>query len=528
MGISAYLDGAETLFLLLSLLFVWHGFDRRSARWWAAGGAALGLAFLTKEAAVLWLALPVAFAMLTCGPDDARWSVRSVAAWLLAFVTVAGWWWPYVFAVDGHVYMWPGSPLTAIIAVATCVVGVAAAAPIFLLLLSRRPAVARLALRISGVTLMLAWIAAFVATMEANSWPLPNDYASTLPHYLRAVVAGNLTPWPLSLAACAWLAWRSLRQPADRLVALGLAFWSPFAIVVAHRGLALRDMLPMLYLIYLGGGILLAEVSSWLRETSRATAFVAIAVIVAALGASGFAGQRTFFDNAHRPLDTSDWNNPLVQRTAAWLDANVAPGTPIMSSRLYFSQVYTLTGAKFPVYQLPTINVVPQPDEQPYLRPRSTLFRWEDAGLGPPREDERWLTVDEFDMKRYFTALSETDLIDGLRQHNVGYLIVTGEDTAFSSTRYLDYFYDNPAFTLVHQDAAGPTVAFIFSVDRSRLAQRDYQTVVPATVLNRLYEQSRGVMSPLQFVRAISPRGVVVRPSAGLAPDLQAVTVPGD
>jgi 4-amino-4-deoxy-L-arabinose transferase-like glycosyltransferase len=529
MGISAYLDGAETLFLLLSLLLVWHGFERRSARWWAAGGVALGCAFLTKEAAMLWLPLPVAFAMLTCGPGDARWPVRGVAAWLLAFVAVAGWWWPYVFAVDGRVYMWPGTPLSAAVAVAAAAAAVSVAALLFVLLERRHPAAAHHMLRASGLALTFGWVAAFIFTMETTSWPYPKDFVATIPHYFRTVVAGNVVPWPLAACAALWTFARAPRQPATRLLALGLLLWLPFATFAANRNFALRDLLPMIYLVYAAAGILLADVSAWLRREAGSTmAPIAIGVIVLALIANGVAGQRTFFDNSHGPLDASDWNNPLVQRTAAWLDAHVTPDTPVMSSRLYFSQFYVLTGAKFPVSQLPTVNVVPRPDEQPYLQPRSTLFRWEDAELGPPRADERWLTVDEFEGKRYFTALSETDLLDELRQRDIGYLVVTGEDAAFSSLRYLDYFSDNPAFSLVHEDQTDAASVFIFRVDRSRLAPRDYPTVVPATVLNHLYGQYGGGMSAGQFVRAINPWGVVVRPSSGLAPALTTVTIAGD
>jgi hypothetical protein len=346
---------------------------------------------------------------------------------------------------------------------------------------------------------------------------------------LRSVVAGNLVPWPLVTCGVAWISVGAVKRPAHRLILLGLLLWSPFAIVVAHRGLALRDMLPMIYLVYLAAAILLADVSAWLlRETPRATACATVAVIVGALVLSGFVGERSFFNESHRPREASDWNNPLVQRAATWLEGNAAPGDSIMSSRLYFSQLYTLTDARFPVAQLPTVNVVPRPGAATYLTPRSTLFRWEDADLPAPRPDEPWLTVDEFARKRYFTALSESDLLDGLHKRRVDFLVVSGEDAAFSSTRYLDYFYDNPGFALVYQERSATSSITIFRVDRQRLARRDYATVVPATVLNRLFAQYRGDMSPQQFVRAISPRGITVRPSEGLSPELTAVTTNGD
>lgn len=407
--------------------------------------------------------------------------------------------------------------------------GVGLAAALNRLLQRRLPAVAMAGLRACGLAIALGWIAAFVYTMETQSWPYPKDFTETVPDYLRSVVAGNVQPWPLVAGALIWILARGVRDPGARLVALGLLLWLPFASFVANRNFALRDLLPMIYLVYLAAGMLLAELLGWLRRDAGATgATIAGAVIVSALIVSGVVGERAFLQQSYAPRTSSDWGNPLVERTADWLNEHVPPGTPIMSSRLYFSHIYTLTAARYPVSQLPTVNVVPKSGRTPFLVPRTTLFRWEDHELVPQRNDEHWLTVDEYVQKRYFTALSEADLIDTIRRRGIDYVIISGEDAAFSSTRYLDYFSANPAFSLVHEDQTTATSAFVFRVDRQVLAPRSYATVVPGTVLNHLYQRFGTGVSPSEFVQAINPGGVVARPSAGLEPALAAVTTPGD
>ena len=101
--------------------------------------------------------------------------------------------------------------------------------------------------------------------------------------------------------------------------------------------------------------------------------------------------------------------------------ANIPRGTPIMSSRLYFSQLYLRTGARYPIAQLPTVNVVPLAGALPYLQARSTLFRWEDRLLPAPQQETHWISVDAYSSKHYFTALSEDDLLREITRRQDGY-----------------------------------------------------------------------------------------------------------
>ena len=362
--------------------------------------------------------------------------------------------------------------------------------------------------------------------METHSWPYPKDFVHTMPAYLRHVVAGNVAPWPLMAAAVVALFARARGDARYSLLALAFALWLPFAIFVANRNFALRDLLPMIYIGYAVAGVIVAELFAWLQRQvdGRAAQFAAGAVVLVACAYVGAQSMAMF--NDHRtdpPLASADWNNALVQDTVSWLEDNVPPGTSLMSSRLYFSQLYIQTHGAYPIAQLPTVNVVPRPARTPYLEPRSTLFRWEEALLAPASADEHWISVDNYPEKHYYTALSQEDLIAQLENRRANYLIVTGEDVAFSTTRYLDYFFAQPAFTLVHHDAVdGAGETYIFHVDRAKLALSTYRTVIPGSVLQTLAASAAGRLDAAGVVSAINPLGVTVRPEDGLSPDLRA------
>ena len=63
-------------------------------------------------------------------------------------------------------------------------------------------------------------------------------------------------------------------------------------------------------------------------------------------------------------------------------------------------------------------------------------------------------------------------MIEQLRTHNIGYLVLTSEDAGFSSLSYLDYLLANPGFTLLHvEEADDLNRVYFFRVDRDRLQQ---------------------------------------------------------
>lgn len=521
LGTTLFLDGVETLFLMAFLGSSWRAFESGRPQWWALAGSCFAAAFLTKESAIQWLPLPLAFALLS-----SEHRTRAVAAGLgvfygIACVALTGWW-VWVYTVTGRVYFWgyPDERLgvwlgAASVAVAACLLCWATTlrfAP------RRLPALARAA----GLALVGASVAIVFYHMEyRGGWPFPHDYVHTVPRYLWEVARPDTEPWPLIVAAVAWVAVKAPRHQEARLLALALVLYLPFGLLVANRWLQQRDLLPMMYLAYVAVGGLVADAA---RRARIQGTLPAIAVVAAA-GYAVFASQQTkallaeqeSYDSTAVTQD--DWDNPLTHDLAEWISSNIPAGAPLMSSRLYYSHLYVLDRGQHPIVQLPTVRVEPRPGETPLLRPMSTMFRWEDHRMRPQSAEPRWLYVVRYPVKRYYIALSEWDLLRDIRERGIQYVVLTGEDAGYSSLSYLDYFLNNPGFTLVHRDERSPgNAAYVFRVDRSRLAERAYQARTTMETLDALAREWPG-RSVSEVAAAIGAGGIAIRPvSAGDSP----------
>ena len=513
LGTTLFLDGTETLFLLLFLAALWRAFQSESARWFALSGVLFGAAFLTKETAIQWLPLPLAFALLSNEHRN-----RRIALGLAVYAAIAGAilaaWWGWVYVVTGRVYFWglPDSQLVAWGVIAAASVGAIGLAWIVL----RRLAAQHLPVlaRGLGVALVIGWVGLVFAFLELTSWPFPKEHWRTVPQYLWQVAAPNSQPWPLVALGALWLLARGHHDRAARLLALGLLLFLPFALLVVNRVLSYRDLLPMVYLAYVGAAGLAAFALRW--AAAHAGTLVVGGTVVLGLVAFAVAQTQELLDE-RLPYDRAavtqaNWDNPLVHSAASWIGENVPAGAGIMAGRLYFSHLYVLDQGRHPIYQLPTLRVEPKSGEVPFLTRVTTLFRWEDHRMGPAHEEERWLYVRRYPVKTYYVGLSEWDLLGDLRERSVDYLVLTGEDAGFSSFTYLDYFDENPAFERVYADRPSSTNGvYIYRVDRSQLAPRTYQAVLNEQTLAALAHEF-GAGSPEELAAAIDPDGIVVRP----------------
>jgi 4-amino-4-deoxy-L-arabinose transferase-like glycosyltransferase len=477
MGSSVFLDGAESFFLLLALLLLHKALMWGGARWAAASGAALGLAFLTKESTLLWVPLPFLAALLL-GPAVER-PREMLVAYGAGFLAVAGWWWVYVLALTGDIYLL-GDPARAsiwLVAGALCIALAAIAVPFGV---RRGARIHHRGRAIIAGTLLLAWAAFFLIGLERNStWPFSPDYIRTVPDYVSTTLASWLRPLPLIAAAWGCVAYRAMRGSlGDRLLLLGLLLFLPFALFVANRDLHVRDILPIVYLSYLALARAAIDFARWFAEAAGEALAPAVGggaaalVVLAGLAWFVMAENDRFADtrSAFNPAVTrqDNWDNPLAQSVASWLERNVDPGTPVMSSRLYYSHVYTLANGSFPVWQLPTVRVAFEGNDHEPAR-ASTLFRWEDHRM-PAGTPEPWLYLQRYPLKGYYVGLSERDLLSDIATHQIEYLVITGDDAGFSSLSLLAYFENHPAFTSVASFVANDTnQAHIFHVSDSML-----------------------------------------------------------
>lgn len=520
MGVTLFLDGVETFFLLLTMFSTHQMLREGNARWAAVAGVSLGLAVLTKESALLWAPLPPLALLLQAPPAERPRAM--LVAYGLGFTAVAGWWWPYVFAVTGSVYLL-GSLSNAAVWLGgfALVVGIPAA----VLASWRGPKLGLGARWLIAAGLLVAWDALFFIGLERNSgWPFPWDYIHNVPEYVSSILAVWVKPLALIALAWVYVAYRAARGSlGDRLLLLGLLLFMPFALFVANRGLNLRDILPVIYLSYVAlarGGIALAM---WVaakvgEQFTPATGGALAALLVLGVFSWYAVPELGRFANVQAGFDPTavrqnNWDNPLVHRTAAWMDEHVPPGTPVMSGRLYYSQLYVLTEGRYAWWQLPTVRVEFD-DSAPALVRATTMFRWEDHLMaeGP---GEPWLYLRRYPVKGYYVGLSERDLLDDLAEHEIGYVIVTGDDAGFSSLSLLPYFEDHPAFrnvTSFVEDAQNQV--YVFQVDSSRLVPTSPAARVSGETVGALHDQL-GETDARSLLNGLSPGGYVLTESYG-------------
>jgi hypothetical protein len=339
------------------------------------------------------------------------------------------------------------------------------------------------------------------------TWPYPNDYVQTVPRYLNTV-APQAQPYLLLAAAWIWVAavWR--RNDAARLLGVAGLLFLPFALFAANRGLQLRDALPLVYLAYVVLGIAAASVLGVVRRNIRQPmGDVLMAAALVAFGGAFAFQQATLFrvDNdaaASIGVRADSWDSVLVGETAAWMDANLPAGSRVLANRLYFSSLYVHTGGRFPVRQLPTVRVDIDPSRQALLAPRSNLFRWGDTTLRAGRPGDEWLYLKQFPVKDYWVGMSQQELLQYIQAHEIDAVVLTGEDAAFSTLAYADYFSGHPAFALRYTKAYSPSdQVFVYSVDRSKLAPAPHSTVISPASIAALEAQTG--LSPQELATAL-------------------------
>lgn len=467
LGASLFLDSTLSALVLTALLLLFRAREHDSVGLHAAAGAALGAAFLVKESAVIFLILPL---LLTLASGGGRSWALGLGAWAAGFLAVTAWWWAWVYHYTGEIFML-GEP-SAVQATAA-LGGAAITAGIIVLRSGRRHALDASARTLSvGALVAAAWGAIFIFGLEWRSWEHPGNYIGDVPAYAAGILAPAFPAAPLAAAAFVWALLRTLRgdRTAAFLVCSCLAFL-PFALFSANRELALRDLAPLLYIFAGLTGCAAGWLIAWGRRLAESQAVpalrlagvVVVAGAVAAVALQGFGR----VDRADVTTFDADWDNDAARQTAAWLQANAPAGSVVMSTRLYHSHVHFLTEGRYPVHQLPTVLVEVETSTSPLARPRGTQFRWTPL---PERERDAWLYLARHLSKGYFVGLAESDLLAGLADEGVRYVVLNVPDAGFSSPSFLGYFATHPAFSRVFEARFGESAqTVIFEVDQAKL-----------------------------------------------------------
>jgi 4-amino-4-deoxy-L-arabinose transferase-like glycosyltransferase len=487
-GLMLYLDPAQCTLLLLAVLCMWEAMRSHRMRWFVVAGVSTGVAFLMKESAIQWLPLAAA-AWLAIPSMRTRGVARGVLAYCAAYGSFIALWCGWVWWTTGELFLLGeptpaklAAPVAAVAALVTFAIGIA----LWPRLPQRARAAGTAAAPAAAIGLLALWFVFIIYGLTAYStWPYPNDYLHTVPRYLASVVP-QAQPFYLLALAWVWAFVYAIRGfERYRLILIVGTLFLPFALVVANRNLQLRDALPLVYLSYVLLGIVTAHAVHMFRRAFPDGYPTVLLLGAAVTLGSAFVlqqGQEFRGASAERPSPVTradSWNSPFVLALSAWLDANLPSGANILSSRLYFSSLYVHTDGRFAIRQLPTVRVDIDASREAPIEARSNLFRWGDVGLRATQPDDTWLYLGQYPGKQYWVGLSEQELLEYARAHGIEYLVLTGDDVAFSTAAYVDYFLRHPGFSLLYTQEEPPLHhAFVFAVRPELLHRVRHETVV--------------------------------------------------
>ena len=90
--------------------------------------------------------------------------------------------------------------------------------------------------------------------------------------------------------------------------------------------------------------------------------------------------------------------------------------------------------------------------------------------MRPTQPDDSWLYLRRFPDKGYWVGLSQQELLEYIVAHEIDFIVLTGDDVAFSSLHYADYFAAHPAFKMIYRMRASESDQFFaYAVDRDLL-----------------------------------------------------------
>lgn len=537
-GTNLFLDGTLAFFVLLSLALLVQALESDRGWWFAAAGTALGLAFLVKETALAWAPLVVITPLLFQRYRTVA-CARGVALYMAGFVAVTGWWFAWVYAETRDLYAFRLSTRTTFL-LAGLVLALLVVAGVLLLLRARSlKDVGRLVVRlgpaesplwpVAGLVLLIAWALVSLRSLEAGSTEfVTHNYFDTVPDYFQTIVSSNVQPYYAVLAAWALVLVAAVRgHRQSGLLVVALVLFLPIIVFVGNREWEIRQITPAIYLSYLAlgavGGAFLAWLGGFLRERTqglRTAGYLSAAALLAVFGVFLFDQQQDFRDRVQgidrQAVRVDDWDNPQVHRVANWMEENIPGESRILTSRLYFSHLYFLTGGRNTIIQLPTVRVEVNAGNETPLTSVGTLHRHENHLMGPPRPENHWLYLKKYPHHGFWVALSEEDLLSALRDREPDYVIISGEDAGYSSLTYLDYFIGNPAFELLYSDRpSGGSHVYVFKVDRERLQPRRLPTTMDSYAFFTLLDEAsddEAYQGPAQLLRGISNDGVRIAP----------------
>lgn len=569
-------DQTQTLFMLLSLFVFIQAVERGLYGLSIVAGVSLGIGFLCKELAVLWIPLPL---LLILG--IAKWrtwkNLFLVVTFWFGFALPVGSWWLHYYIVTGEVFLTAsvfggGYKLLIPLVIGTIAMFIAAGvgyltyfrptvgfAPLGAVLY--RKILSHSSLLLSGIG-WLTWLVfsvIFAVTLaRLNAWiysplEIPTRFLSFLDHWRRLGVVPDqpLLRYTVVALVPVLIGAFLMRRDSDRVLIWSLLTYVPVTLAIAtpDRYAPHRYLMTVFWLVYLALGRLLAlvigcaaAVLKWLRGRddrlvhSLRSALLFILVVFGIWKGQAIPQTYEYTSNA----STNVYNNEAVVETSRWLVEHVPPGSSIVSSFHYLPALYFYTGSQYEFHAIYNAGralrieqiwpydmsafLVNQRDRTVFVnkhRPDTMTFDPLQVRYSRTVTIQQGDYDPEFSSKTYFNVLSQRRLIDYLRHYSVDYLILTVGSHRYMMGALPDYFLDHPAFdqvfTATWRRGLDTFTLYVLEVDRARLTYVDYPVVLDAYTLETLLTEARqlapGDMGyERHLLQALNYRPVLLRP----------------
>ena len=515
-AIGIIVDVLQLTFYLLSLLVLLTAIGRGGSPLAVLSGVLLGVCILTKESAIVDLPLALLAVLLL------DWEVRWALWHYLGLVLTCLWWWAWVYAATGEVYLVGRLPEgIGILILITALILLVLAAGAYVSRMVDRFLSGEHRRRWSGWFVVLAWTAALMGMMlTTSSHALDNATLEGSATYLSQVLAPAVFVVPTLLLVLAYAVWKAIRERGAWMVlALAMLFQVPVCMLLTVQTWALRQFLiPQVLVFCVLAALLVASgTAAWrdrvlLRRLPRALVACALSALLLVGSVHTvrvlLSGYSTYGE-AEQGREAA----PLVLKMHHWMAENVPEGERI----LYVSE--------------PGINI-PRADYLMFLD--AGQHRWTrlklDQGVCIPRPNAQIncdpdrssisnippepLWVQEFGTGCRVLSLSASNLLEQSRRSGADYLVIAGNEKFPAildlppAIRVSDAFGLANAYLVVNASAAKEGIVLLKSTGRTAKAAPTSMNANTALALRRCEQTGRREQT--DDLDSKFPHGVVI------------------
>jgi tetratricopeptide (TPR) repeat protein/4-amino-4-deoxy-L-arabinose transferase-like glycosyltransferase len=502
----ARIDTLAAFLLIVCLLFIWLSYRQRGT-WLILAGISMGMAFLQKEATVFWAPVPWLLYLIDW---RYRCKVRLIELWIytaLVAVPIA-WWMVWSYRWGGR--MFPLSAELTALAIrwgGLALLAVALSSLLFWLAENRVSWFGQIC-KSQGwrrawliVLLVAAVLGSPFLTLFRGNWAQVALPWTQIPAYVMKY-SDDFPAFALVIVACCAMIALAIWKGTPSSIFSTLFLVPGFALFasIAQSGYATRQVLGAILLAYVVFAGSLSLGVKWLQKRYPGRAIRGLGIVGAVVFGLWFIRDQTAaferFEGVSYlqmgPADAGWFHGETLLPVADWVEENLPPGTPLLTSYWMTYGLGFETEGRYPIYAMPMSKALDSVrPEEPFTRGGYTMrARY-------PVSYEKTVSPEEIIFFDYSTAgssyyfLMEKQLLAWIEELGIDYVILAG-DYLFKSMPYTDYFALNGAFELVLEANYEPSMpVYVFRVDRSKLhPQGQYPLVISPLALERMAAES--------------------------------------